>query len=248
MKIRNKAVLHRLMRLRVSAFVIGTALLAGASGVATPLAAQEKDSFIFHYTAVDGDVASSDDLVVSRWDAHGWIGGDFDRLWWSTEGEGLERELESVEAMVLYGHYFRRFWDVVVGYRQDLRPARQGYLTAGVMGLAPYWFEVGLFAFLSHDGDPSIRAEAETDLFITQRAVLSLGGEMDWLLTDDETFGLEAGLGELELGARIRYEIHRKFAPYIDLTWVEEGETMGLPETVPEPGGLRLGGGLRLIY
>lgn len=228
------------------AFLI-LAVLLGLSAP-SPGQAQEKDTFIFHYTAVDGDLASSNDLVVSRWGAHGWIGTDFDRLWWSTEGAGLEREVESFEAMVLYGHYFRRFWDVVVGYRQDFRPARQGYLTAGVMGLAPYWFEVGFFGFLSHDGDPSLRAEAETDLFITQRAVLTLGGKMDWLLTADETFGLDAGLGELELGARVRYEIRRKFAPYLDLTWVDEAEAMGLPMGIPEAGGFRLGGGVRLIY
>lgn len=211
-------------------------------------AAQENHSFIFHYSAVDADIARSADFTVSRWDAHGWIGGDFERVWWSTEGEGLDREVESVEAMVLYGHYFRRFWDVVVGYRQDLRPARQGYLAAGVMGLAPYWFEVGFFGFLSHGGDPSLRAEAETDLFITQRIVLSLGGEIDWLLTDDETFGLASGLADVEVGARVRYEVRRKFAPYVDLAWVDEAQPIGFPAGASEPGRWRLGGGLRLIY
>ena len=149
--------------------------------------------------------------------------------------------------MMLYGHYVRRFWDVVVGYRQDIEPVAQGYLAIGVTGLAPYWFEVGAFGFVSQEGRPSVRLEADTDLFLTQRAVLTLGGEMDVLITDDERLGLGSGVSDLELGLRTRYEIRRKFAPYIDLLWVREQEAIPGGSSVVESG-FRLGAGLRLIY
>ncbi len=168
-------------------------------------------------------------------------------MWWSTEGELTRGALGSFEAIALYGHYFRRFWDVVVGYRQDFEPISQGYLTFGLMGLAPYWFEVGAYGFVSQGGEPSMRLEAETDLFLTQRLVLSLGGQMDWLLTDDDRVALDAGVSELEFGIRTRYEIRRKFAPYVDVLWVREQES--LPGgVVAIDSGVRLGVGLRLIY
>lgn len=212
------------------------------------VAAQEEDNAVFHYSALDVDAARTNDFTLGRWNAAGWIGTDFDRVWWSTEGEGLDGEVDEAEGMLLYGRYVRRFWDFVIGYRQDFTPAQQGYLTVGLMGLAPYWFEVGLFGFVSHDGDPSVRVEAETDLFLTQRMVLTMGGEADFLLAADDSYDLGAGLGVVEVGVRTRYEIRRKFAPYLDLTWVHEAEPRTFVSTGPEAGSFRLGAGLRLIY
>lgn len=220
---------------------------AALSSLATPAAGQEQDNMIFHFSQLEVDASRVDETALSRWDGSGWIGTDFDRLWWSTEGEGLGSDLGSAEAMMLYGHYVRRFWDVVVGYRQDIEPVAQGYLAIGVTGLAPYWFEVGAFGFVSQEGRPSVRLEADTDLFLTQRAVLTLGGEMDVLITDDERLGLGSGVSDLELGLRTRYEIRRKFAPYIDLLWVREQEAIPGGSSVVESG-FRLGAGLRLIY
>ena len=62
-------------------------------------------------------------------------------LWWSTEGERIGGEFEDAEFTLLYGHYARRFWDLVVGVRHEIEPVSQSYLTFGIMGLAPYWFE-----------------------------------------------------------------------------------------------------------
>jgi copper resistance protein B len=203
---------------------------------------------VFHYSSLALDAARRDGTTLSRWDGAGWIGTDFDRLWWNTEGHGIGGALESVEFRALYGRYVRRFWDVVVGYRQDVRPTGQGYLTAGVMGLAPYWFEVGVFGFLSDHGRPSVRVDAENDLFLTQRVILTIEGQIDWLITDDDELDLAAGIADLELGVRTRYEIRRKFAPYVDLTWVREAATrLPGPEGL-DTDGLRIGLGLRLIY
>lgn len=227
---------------------LGTAVLTSAL-FAVGAEGQEMDNMVFHFSQLEVDASRVEGSALNRWDGSGWIGTDFDRVWWSTEGEHAGGALGSVEAMALYGHYFRRFWDVVVGYRQDIEPTTQGYLAFGVAGLAPYWFEVEALGFVSQEGKPSVRLEADTDLFVTQRLILTLGGEMDWLLTDDDRLGVDNGIAELEVGLRTRYEIRRKFAPYFDLLWVREKESLGNPGlgAVIESD-LRVGVGLRLIY
>ena len=235
-------------RLRVAVASVSLVLSAGALFTQHPAAAQEVDDAIFHYSLLDVDAARSPGPTVGRWDAAGWIGTDFDRVWWSTRGEVADHELGEFETMILYGRYVRRFWDVVVGYRHDWEPTSQGYVTVGLMGLAPYWFEIGLFGFVSDKGRPSIRFEAENDLYITQRLVLTLEGEVDWLLTADDELDVSAGVGALELGIRTRYEIRRKFAPYLDLTWIREKDPRTPVSGRLETEGLRIGAGLRLIY
>jgi copper resistance protein B len=236
---------HGRTSLSLAALFAATACVMGAP---QGLAGQEADNAIFHYSLLDVDAASSSGPAVGRWDASGWIGTDFDRLWWSTTGEGADSSLGEFESMLLYGRYVRRFWDVVVGYRHDLEPTSQGYLTVGLMGLAPYWFEVGILGFLSDQGKPSLRVDAENDLYLTQRIVLTVEGEVDWLLTADDELDTGAGFASVEVGLRARYEIKRKFAPYLDVTWVREKG----PRT-PVLGdlnisGMRIGAGLRLIY
>lgn len=231
------------MRAATVAVWLGVAL----GSLTTSARGQEHADMVFHFSQLNVDASRVDDRALSRWDGSGWIGTDFDRLWWSTNGEGIGSDLGSAEVMALYGRYVRRFWDLVIGYRQDIEPVAQGYLAFGIAGLAPYWFEVGMFGFVSQEGRPSLRLEAETDLFLTQRAVLTLGGEMDMLVTDDTRLGLDSGISDLELGLRTRYEIRRKFAPYVDLLWVREQE--GIPGGVAvTESGFRLGAGLRLIY
>ncbi len=217
------------------------------AGSAT-LAGQELENGVFHYSLMDADASRVADATIGRWDGSGWIGTDFDRFWWNTSGEADGGGLYEAEAMVLYGHYARRFWDVVVGYRHDFEPTSQGYFTFGVMGLAPYWFEVGLFGFVSDQGKPSLRFESENDLYLTQRLVLQLATELDWLITADDELDLGSGLRRLQLGARTRYEIRRKFAPYVDLTWTHEKAQRTPILADSELDGFRLGVGIRLIY
>ena len=219
-----------------------------APGAPAALAGQELDNGVFHYSLIDADAARSADATIGRWEGSGWIGTDFDRFWWNTSGEAADGGLYEAEAMVLYGHYARRFWDLVVGYRHDFEPTSQGYLTFGVMGLAPYWFEVGLFGFVSDQGEPSVRFEGENDMYLTQRLVLQLRTDLDWLLTADDELDLESGLRTLQLGLRTRYEIRRKLAPYLDLTWSREKARRTPIVGEIEVEGFRLGVGIRLIY
>ena len=227
----------------VAAVFVASVFLTGHA------AGQEMDNMVFHFSQLELDASRIDRTGVAHWDASGWIGTDFDRVWWSAEGQQSRGAIGEAEFTALYGHYVRRFWDVVVGYRQDLKPSAQGYLAFGVAGLAPYWFEVSALGFISQEGKPSLRLDADTDLFLTQRLVLTLGGEVEWLLADDRPRSLGRGLADVEFGLRTRYEIRRKFAPYFDVTWFRERENAGIADqdTVTQSD-LRLALGLRLIY
>jgi copper resistance protein B len=216
--------------------------------MAAPATSQEPDNAIYHFSLLDVDAARSSGPAVGRWSGAGWIGTDFDRLWWSTEGEGLDGEFDDVEAQALYGRYVRRFWDLVAGYRQDFQSTTQGYLAFGIMGLAPYWFEVSALGFVSQRGKPSIRFEADLDLYVTQRLVLTPDTEVEWLITSDDALDLAAGFADVEFGLRARYELRRKFAPYVDFRWVSERAPRTLDPQDISAEGFRLGLGLRLIY
>ena len=47
-----------------------------------------------------------------------WSGGDINRFWWKSEGEGdFDDGLEEAELQALYGRAITPFWDVQAGVR-----------------------------------------------------------------------------------------------------------------------------------
>lgn len=156
------------------------------------------------------------------WDAQGWVGGDINRFWWKSEGEGdFGDGLEEVEVQALYSRAILPFWDVQVGVRQDFHDGGDDatHLVAGIQGLAPYWWEVDAAAFLSTDGDLTARVEAEWDLRLTQRLIAQPRVELEASASDAPDRGLAAGLSSLTTGVRLRYEFRREFAPYVGVEW-----------------------------
>lgn len=154
-------------------------------------------------------------------DGQAWWGGDIDKVWLKAEGEGTFGEgAEGVEAQALWSHAIDPWFDLQLGLRQDFAPGpNRTYLTAGIQGLAPYWFEVDVSTFLSNKGEFSARAEAEYDLRITQRIILQPRIEFDLAAQDVPELGIGSGLSTGELGARLRYEVERQFAPYVGVQY-----------------------------
>ena len=161
----------------------------------------------------------ADDGNAYAWDTKGWIGRDIDRLWFRTEGEGLGA-VESAEAHVLYGRAVGRWWDVVAGVRQDVRPGpAQTWAAIGIQGLAPYWFEVEATAYIGAGGRTQFRVETEYELLFTNRLVLQPLVEVNVHGKADPERGIGAGLSSVETGLRLRYEVRREFAPYVGVSW-----------------------------
>ena len=160
------------------------------------------------------------------WDAQGWYGGDINKLWVKTEGEGSFGDgLEQAEVQALWSRAIAPWWDFQAGVRHDFQPdPARSFLVAGVQGLMPYQFEIDAAAFLSDEGDLSARLEAEYDQRITQRLILQPRFEVDLALNDVPEQRISSGVTTAELGLRLRYEFAREFAPYIGL---EYGRSFG---------------------
>jgi copper resistance protein B len=152
------------------------------------------------------------------WDVQGYYGGDIDKAWFKSEGEGsLGDKPESAEIQGLWSHAIGPWWDFQAGIRQDLTGPERTHAVIGVQGLSPYRFEVDAAAFLSTKGDLTARIEAEIDQRITQRLILQPRAEANLSAQDVPELGTGAGLDTVELGMRLRYEFAREFAPYIGI-------------------------------
>lgn len=163
-----------------------------------------------------------DDAETWLWDVQGWTGGDINRFWWKSEGEGeFGGDLEEAEVQALYSRAVRPFWDVQAGVRQDFRPEGEDttHLVLGVQGLAPHWWEIDAAAFLSTDGDLTARVEAEYDQRLTQRLILQPRLEMDVSASDIPELEIGSGLTSVEAGLRLRYEFRKELAPYVGVEW-----------------------------
>jgi copper resistance protein B len=180
-----------------------------------------------------------------------WIGGDIDRLWLRFDAESDDGRMESASAHALWGRSFSRWWDVVAGIRQDVRPGDpQTWAAVGIQGLAPYWFEVEATGYLGAGGRTRLNLEAEYDLLLTNRLVLQPVIEAEIYGKSDPERGIGAGLSSIESGLRLRYEIRREFAPYVGVTWHRSffGTADHARAEGDDAGGARLAIGLRAWF
>lgn len=152
----------------------------------------------------------------TQWEAQSWIGTDLNRVWLRSEGEHVDGNTESADLEVLYGRSITPWWDVVAGVRHDFKPGRsQDFLALGVIGLAPYMFEVSATAYLGESGRTEASVEVEYEMLLTNRLILQPLLEVRFFGQTDERRGVGSGLGMAEAGLRVRYEVNRQFAPYI---------------------------------
>lgn len=156
-----------------------------------------------------------------RWDGEGWFGGDINRLTIKTEGEGTLREgVDGAEVQALYSRAVGPYFNLQAGVRHDFKPSpTRTYATIGFEGLAPYMFEVEGAAFVSPQGDVLGRLEGYYDQRITQRLILQPRVEINLSAQDMPRQRIGAGLTDAELGLRLRYEITRRFAPYVGVSY-----------------------------
>lgn len=164
----------------------------------------------------EAHVGKGEDLYL--WDLQAWHGGDIDRLWLKSEGEGaFDGAVEKAEVQALWSHAIGPWFDLQTGLRYDFEPDSRAHAVLGIQGLAPYMFDVEAAAFLSDRGDLTARAKGEYDQRITQRLVLQPQVELSFAAHDIPERRIGAGLTSLEFGLRLRYEFAREFAPYIGI-------------------------------
>lgn len=230
--------------------LLGAAPIARADDVERGMSAAMHGGQIFHVVRFQIDGARNDEGGLMTWEGAGSIGGDAEKLIVRTEGEMQNGHVESSELWGLYSRNVSDFWDAQAGLRQDFDPRPTTYLVAGVQGLAPYFFETDFHTFLSTRGDLSARIEQSFDLLITQRLILEPHLKIEAYAQDVPELDIGSGIGAVEIGAQLRYEITRKFAPYVDLVYERSvGNTERLVRSSGrDPSELTLRAGLRLWF
>ena len=170
-----------------------------------------------------------------HWDIEGWYGGDFNRLWFKSEGEQNATQPErDIDFQLLYGRFVARYYDFQLGGRVDTKTFRgrsvtRGHAVIGLEGLVPYSYELESALFISQNGDVSGRLSFTKDFLMTQRWILQSRFETNVAVQKVERAGIGKGLNDVELGLRVRYEITREFAPYVGFSWKRLlGDTAGM--------------------
>lgn len=213
--------------------------------------AAEHGGGIFHMFRLETDVGSNTDgTSLQGWDLDGWIGTDENKLWLKSEGERAGNKLESAEFWALYSRNVSTFWDAQAGIRYDTKPESTAYLTLGINGLAPYWFETEAHLFVSEHGDVTARLRQENDFLLTQQLILQPYIEVNLSAQDVHEQDIGAGVTDGKIGLQTRYEFTRKFAPYVDVHYGRKfGETSSIAKNHGEDNDELVGAiGLRLMF
>lgn len=194
------------------------------------------DNMLFYTFSADRfEQRFQDGDSVALWDVVGWIGSDYNKLYLESEGEYNtdEGDYESAQMELLYSRNVSTFWDVQAGFRHDFINGMddRDFAALGIQGLAPYWFEMDATSYVSDEGDISVVLEVEYDLLLSQRLILQPRFETEVSLQDVEEYNIGSGFNSIELGVRLRYEISRKFAPYVGVSWEQNlGDTKNMLE------------------
>ena len=190
----------------------------------------------------------------TRWDGQAWIGNDFHRLWIKSEGRANadgDGKIGDGKTEVLYDRPITPFFDLQAGVRYDLdsKPGR-GWAALGIQGLAVGFWNVSATAYVGGNGRLALNTNASYDYYITQRLVLQPQFETNWYSKEDYARRVGSGLSDIDSGLRFRYEISRKFAPYIGVTYQKWfGNTADIRQQNGSPTkDFRVTAGLRLWF
>ncbi|HSF67498.1 MAG TPA: copper resistance protein B [Nitrospiraceae bacterium] len=171
-----------------------------------------------------------------RWDVEGWYGGDFNRVWFKSEGhrDTAFKADYNVDFQLLYGRFIRKYYDFQIGPRVETQTFRgrnvtRGLGVVGIEGVVPYDYDFESALFIDENGAVSARLSFTKDLLLTQRLILQTRFETNAAVQRVEEFTTGSGLNNLEFGVRLRYEIRREFAPYVGVSLDKSfGETASL--------------------
>ena len=199
---------------RIAAASLIACLPAGVRAMA------EDDPLLYLFKADQLELRDGDEEKLAVFEGHFWAGKDLHKLWIKAEVEADKDETEGSEWQLLYSRAIDPNWDLQVGLRADVDPEpERNWLAVGFYGVAPYWFEIDTALFIEEDEQVNLRFAAEYELMLTQKWVLAPEVEINWYAEDDDELAIRAGLGDVEAGIRLRYEIRREFAPYIGVNY-----------------------------
>ncbi len=164
------------------------------------------------------------------WDSFAYLGHDINKVYIYSEGSRVsenasfgshsnEFSTES-ENQLVYSLSIAPFWDVQIGGAYDTTQTdNQTWGVIGIQGLAPYFFEVRTVVLVGSDGNIGFRGDAEYEALITQKLILTPSVALSAYSKDNIGMSIGKGFSNLTIGARLRYEFIREFAPYLGVEW-----------------------------
>ncbi len=221
----------------------------GDASAAAPFGAPVDDERVFYHAILDEFEGRFGRDASFRWEGEAWAGTDLNRIYLRSEGEATGGNVKDGQQELLYARPISTYFDLEGGVRYDLdsRPGR-GWAAIGVEGLAPQFFHVSATGYASDEGHLAAKLEGAYDLLLTQTLILQPQAEMNFYSKADPARQIGSGLSDIDLGLRLRYEVSRKFAPYIGVTYEEVfGGTADFARAAGEhPSNLRLTIGVRM--
>ena len=192
----------------------------GGPSTAAPFGTPVDDERVFYhllFNQLEGRFGRDSSF---RWEGEGWAGTDMNRVVLKTEGTVTKGVMEEGDQELLYARPISTYFNAQGGLRYDLDSAPgRGWAAFGVEGLAPLFFHVSATGYVSDRGHLAGKLEGDYDLLLTQTLILQPQLEMNFYSKDDPARMIGAGLSDLDTGLRLRYEITRKFAPYIGVAY-----------------------------
>jgi copper resistance protein B len=208
----------------------------GEAREAAPFGAPVDDQHVWFHAVLDQFEGRFDGTNSLRWDGEVWSGTDTNRFWLKSEGQVEDDKLRDGQHELLYDRPLSTYFDLQGGLRYDLddRPGR-GWAAFGLEGLAPYFFHVSATGYASDGAHFAAKLTGSYDLLVTQRLILQPEMELNLHSKADPQRLVGSGVSNLDAGLRLRYEISRKFAPYIGVAYEKNfGRTESLAASAGE--------------
>jgi len=214
----------------------------------TPMA---HDPFPVTYAVMgDFDTTEYEGEPLVNWATHAWFGGDTQKIHFQSEGEWSGGHFKKAELWGLYSRPISDFWDAVIGVRHDVEPQALTYAVLGLQGMLPQFIETEASLLVSEEGDVLARLDHHLDVPLTQQLITQPHVKFDLSAQNNGQRHLSTGLVRTELGLQTRYEITRKFAPYLDLNYERTAGAMAdhARDEGESVGAFTLRGGLKLWF
>lgn len=157
------------------------------------------------------ELADDENTTVSEGVA--WYGSDSQRLRLTWDIEHNQQDSHQ-DVSLGWQKPLDGFWNYELGVAYQ---TEQTWLKVNLNGLIPYRFEVESNLLLNEKGHSLLSFEGHYDLRLTQHWVLqpSIKANVASHSNIDQLQG--KGLTELKTGLRLRYELTRRFAPYLGI-------------------------------
>lgn len=175
----------------------------------------------FHFLLEQAEVRSTGSSNNARYEGLAWAGTDYDKLFLKFEGTRRNNgKFGDGINEILYARAISTYFDVQTGVRIDLdNGSGRTWYALGLQGLAVQFFNVEATAYVSGGGHYAAKFNVSYNIPITNRLYLQPQAELNVYSKPDRGRGVGSGLGELDAGLRLRYEISRKFAPYVGVAY-----------------------------